>query len=42
MKWWSMDYVFLPPKYLPDLMRASAEELSFFENISKVSLDTRT
>ncbi|KAI0886467.1 putative cytochrome P450 [Annulohypoxylon maeteangense] len=35
MKWWAMDYVFLPPKYLHDLKRADTHELSFFENISK-------
>jgi aspirochlorine biosynthesis cytochrome P450 monooxygenase len=37
MKWWALDYVFLPPKYLQDLKRAGAHDLNFFENISKVS-----
>ncbi|KAI1778805.1 putative cytochrome P450 monooxygenase [Hypoxylon cercidicola] len=40
MKWWAIDYVFLPPKYLRDLKRASTQSLSFFENISEAfSLD---
>ncbi|KAH8888269.1 cytochrome P450 [Thozetella sp. PMI_491] len=34
MKWWAADYIFLPPKYLVDLKRADAHDLSFFENIS--------
>lgn len=37
MKWWALDYVFLPTKYLRDLKRADTRDLSFFENISKVS-----
>lgn len=37
MKWWALDYVFLPAKYLRDLKRADTRDLSFFENISKVS-----
>ncbi|KAK5636070.1 hypothetical protein RRF57_011782 [Xylaria bambusicola] len=34
MRWWGMDYVFLPPKYLYDLKRAHPRDLNFFENIS--------
>ena len=39
MKWWGIDYIFLPPKYLIDLKRASPESLSFFENISEVNTE---
>ncbi|KAM7213662.1 Cytochrome P450 [Rhypophila decipiens] len=34
MRWWALDYIFLPAEYLPDLKRAVAHRLSFFENIS--------
>jgi hypothetical protein len=34
MKWWGLDYMFMPPKYLNDLKRATFEDLSFFQNIS--------
>lgn len=48
MRWWALDYIFLPPKYLPDLKRADAHSLGFFENINLVRIlltqgnDTRT
>ncbi|KAF2279249.1 cytochrome P450 monooxygenase-like protein [Westerdykella ornata] len=34
MRWWGLDYIFMPPKYLHDLKKARFEDLSFFENIS--------
>ena len=38
MNWWAKDYIFLPPKYLDDLRRAENDHLSFFKNISDVSI----
>ncbi|KAJ4390992.1 hypothetical protein N0V93_004591 [Gnomoniopsis smithogilvyi] len=35
MKWWGLDYVFLPPRYLVDLKRSDEKSLSFLENISQ-------
>ncbi|KAK4158697.1 cytochrome P450 [Cladorrhinum sp. PSN259] len=40
MKWWGLDHIFLPRKYLPDLRRADAHRLSFFKNLNEAfSLD---
>lgn len=38
MKFWALDYVFLPAKYLVDVKRADTQTLNFMENISEVSL----
>ncbi|KAM7191669.1 Cytochrome P450 [Rhypophila sp. PSN 637] len=35
MRWWGLDYIFLPPKYLLDLKRAEAHRLSFFESLDE-------
>jgi hypothetical protein len=35
--WWSLDYLILPPKYLPDLQRVKPENASFLKNFSDVS-----
>ncbi|KAK4206223.1 cytochrome P450 [Rhypophila decipiens] len=44
MRWWGLDYIFLPPKYLGDLNRSlrrtDAHGLSFFESLNEAfSLD---
>lgn len=41
MKWWGMDHIFLPPKYLPDLQRANFHSLSFSQTIDDVSVNRR-
>lgn len=40
MKWWTRDYIFLPPRYLPDLKHAGKSKLSFFKNLSDVRFIT--
>lgn len=34
VKWWSLDNLILPPKYLPDLQRVRSENASFLKNFS--------
>ncbi|KAM7211717.1 Cytochrome P450 [Rhypophila decipiens] len=35
MRWWGLDYIFLPPKYLQDLERAEAHKLGFFASLNE-------
>ncbi|KAK4209711.1 cytochrome P450 [Rhypophila decipiens] len=35
MRWWGMEYIFLPIKYLGDLKRADGHGLSFFESLNE-------
>jgi hypothetical protein len=36
INWWGLDCLFMPPKYLDDIRKASFESLSFFETLSEV------
>ncbi len=36
IKWWALEYVLLPPKYLEDLKHADVHNLNFFRSISDV------
>ncbi|KAM7192056.1 Cytochrome P450 [Naviculisporaceae sp. PSN 640] len=40
MRWWGLDYIFLSPKYLPDIRKADGHRLSFFQSLNDAfSLD---